>query len=418
MKILHISATDIIGGAGIAAYRLHQGLSQIGVDSQMLVYKKATSDDKVHRLLARMNRWNRLQVRYAMQSNNRQLKANPRRPNAPYWSLNRHNHAIAKIINEFKADVVHLHWISDNFLPIQAFEKINAPIVWTLHDMWAMTGGCHHAADCDRYQQTCGNCPQLVHPSEQDISYQVLRQKQNSWRGIPLKLICPSQWLANRAKASSVFHDTSIEVIPNGIDIQLFKPIEQTVAREAFNLPLDKKLVLFGAFGGKSDPNKGFHHLEEALHMLAKQSDSDIELVMFGADYAETVDLPLPVHQIGHLRDTVGLALLYSACDAFVLPSLQENLPNTIMESLACGTPCIAFNIGGIPDLIEHQHNGYLVPEVNAEALSSGIQWLLDNSQKLGLGENARQKVESSFSLTKIAHGYHDLYQLIRDHPI
>lgn len=378
MKVLQVSGTDKIGGAGIAAYRLHQGLLAAGVDSQMLVSRKVTSDSTVHRLSSRLNRFGRLQQRFANWSHKRQLQQNPRAAHHAHWSLNTSPYPIADVINSFDADVVHLHWVGDNYLPIQQVAKINAPIIWTLHDMWAFTGGCHYAHDCVQYQSGCGNCPQLITPRPDDISQQVNQQKIRSWADTPMTIVCPSQWLADCMRDSQVLGKKNIHVIPNGIDTSQFKPIDKTSARAAFNLPADKKLVLFGAFGGTNDPRKGFSYLRDALKHLPEAAD--VELVVFGAEQPQNLAVNLSVHQVGRLQDGVSIALLYAACDVFVLPSMQDNLPNTLLESLACGTPCVAFDTGGIPDLIQHQENGYLATLRDTDDLSHGIQWTLNQS--------------------------------------
>lgn len=408
MKVLQVSGTDRVGGAGVAAYRLHQGLREAGIISQMLVSRKVTSDPTVYRLLPRMNRWQRLQKRLAERRHNHQLEAHPRRPESAYWSLNNTTYPIADVINAFGADVVHIHWIGDNYLPIQQLAGIQAPIVWTLHDMWALTGGCHYALTCDTYQTGCGNCPQLVRPHPQDISQQIIAQKLDAWAGGPMTIVCPSRWLADCVQQSQVLKNKPLRVIPNGIDTTQFKPIDRHAARHALNLPQDKKLVLFGAYGGTEDPRKGFPYLQQALHTLPEQSD--IELVIFGAEQPETLDVNLPLHQIGRLNDTVSIALLYSACDVFVLPSLQDNLPNTLVEALACGTPCVAFDSGGIPDIIQHEKNGYLAELQDVDDLADGIQRVLDEALS---PEAIHADTAARYALPQVVDRYHQLYRTL-----
>ena len=405
VKILQVSATDTIGGAGIAAYRLHQGLQGIDVDSHMLVLRKATADPTVHRLSDRLNRISRIRRRLADRQHKRALSQNPRKPDSAYWSLNHKPYPIADVINAFNADIVHLHWIGDNFLPIQELSKITAPIVWTLHDMWAFTGGCHYTGDCTHYQSTCGNCPQLVQPLPNDITSAIIQHKINAWKNLSMTIICPSQWLADCVRKSRALAGKNVHVIPNGIDTTRFKPIDMDSARTAFNLPHHKKLVLFGAFGGTSDPRKGFDYLRLALQKLPQ--DSDIELVVFGSEQAQHLDLNLPVHQVGRLQDSVSMTMLYSACDVFVLPSQQDNLPNTILEALACGTPCVGFDTGGVSDLIQHQTNGYLATLQNTDDLVQGINWVL--SQSLN-PTSIHTDVVKRYALPHIAGEYHKLY--------
>ena len=411
MKVLTVAATDRIGGAGIAAYRTHQGLADAGIEAEMLVWRKTTSDPSVHRLATRLGLRARAGRKFAARRHQGLLKSNPRLPGGAYWSLNLFGYAIAPVIKSFDADIVHLHWVGDNFLPIQQLASIKEPLIWTLHDMWAFTGGCHYAGDCMRFAETCGNCPQLADARRDDISARVNKQKRSAWAQVPLTIVCPSGWLADCAGQSAVLRNKRIEVIANPIDTGAFKPLDRREARYAFNLPLDKKLVLFGAADGTADPRKGFPYLREALSAFA-ESDG-VELVIFGADNEDnggSIDLDLPMRRTGMLRDNVSLNLLYSACDVFVLPALQDNLPNTLLEALACGTPCVAFDTGGIGDLLQHQENGYLAQLADAADLRRGIEWSLAQEW---WPERIHQQVVERYAADRISEQYIGLYQSI-----
>jgi glycosyltransferase involved in cell wall biosynthesis len=229
-----------------------------------------------------------------------------------------------------------------------------------------------------------------------------------------LTIVTPSRWLADCARKSSLFHDLRIEVIPNGLDSQRYKPVEQKLARDLLNLPQDKQLILFGAMKATSDRRKGFHLLLPALQKLSQiQGQDRIELVVFGAsEPREPPDFGFKVNYLGRLNDDISLALVYAAADVFVVPSLEDNLPNTVMESLACGTPCVAFKIGGMPDMIEHGQNGYLAQPYEIEDLAKGIAWVLEDRERYGkLCDRDRQKVEQEFTLELQAHRYLSLYQ-------
>ena len=408
MKVLTVSATDRIGGAGIAAYRLHQGLADAGIEAEMLVWRKVTSHSSVHRLATRLNLRARAQRKFAARRHQGLLEANPRISGGAYWSLNLLGYPIAPVINAFDADIVHLHWVGDNFLPVQQLGLIKAQIVWTLHDMWAFTGGCHYAGDCLRFINTCGNCPQLADPRNDDISARVSNQKRKAWAQVPLCLVCPSRWLAACASQSAVMRNKRIEVIANPINTREFKPLDRREARHAFNLPPDKKLVLFGAVGGTADPRKGFAYLREAFSSFG--GDSGVELAVFGADDTGAIDLDVPMHRIGKLRDIVSLNLLYSACDVFVLPALQDNLPNTLMEALACGTPCVAFDTGGVGDLLQHQENGYLAQLADTADLLQGIKWSLAQEW---WPDRIHQQVVKRYAAARISEQYIELYKSI-----
>ena len=350
-----------------------------------------------------------------MRQHSRQLNQYPRKPDSAYWNFNHKNYPIAEVINSFHADIVHAHWIGDNYLPIQQFSKINAPIVWTLHDMWGFTGGCHYSADCTRYTQHCGNCPQLKQSSPGDISNQINTLKAQSWQNLPLTVVCPGHWLADCARHSTVLKNKRVEVIANGIDQTIFKPLDKPTAREAFNLPQDKKLLLFGAFGGTNDPRKGFNYLAETLNLLSQRDVSDIELVTLGATQPQPIDLPFPIHQITWLSDTVSMALLYSAVDVVIVPSTQEAFGQMASEAFACGVPVVAFSATGLLDIVDHQENGYLAQPYAPDDLANGIQWVLDDPARYTqLSQHAHQKALTAFDIHHIAEQYHTLYQEVR----
>ena len=397
--------SDGDGGAAMGAYWLHRGLLGAGIQSEMLVLRKLTEDPRVHRLSDHLNRRGRARRRLAERRHQRRLVANPRIAGSGHWSLNQFDYGIAAAINAFAADIVQLHWVGDNFLPISQLEKIQAPLVWTLRDMWAFSGGCHYAGDCPRYRAGCGDCPQLETPAEADISARLHAQKRRAWSQLPLTIVTISQWLADCARASSLFADRRIEVIGNPIDPSVFQPLDRAAARAAFNLPLDKKLILFGAIGGTSDGRKGFQFLAEALPLLPHD---DIELVVFGSAREEAIDLGLPVHQVGRLQDEVSLSLLYSACDVYVSPATQEALGKTLMEALACGTPCVAFAGTGPDDMIGHRHDGCLARMKDSADLAAGINWTL--AQSWSRPELHRRIVEK-YGVEAISERYIRLYE-------
>ncbi len=377
MKVLFVSASDRIGGAAIGAYRLHKALQAEGVQSEMLVWRKVTADPSVHRLAAHLNRLAWARRKLGAIRHTRRLRDNPRRAESGYWSLNLYGYPIAAVINSFGADIVHLNWVGDNFLPIQEVAKINAPIVWTLQDMWAFTGGCHYAGDCRAFRKDCGNCPQLLVGSADDLSARVLREKQLAWSQLPLTAVALSQWLADCARDSALFKNKRIEVIGNPVDPKRYKPLDRAESRRAFNLPLDKKLILFGAVGGTNDERKGFRYLQNALDGISAEN---VELVIFGSPHTEELKLGITTHQVGRLQDEVSLSLLYSAADVYVLPTVQEALGNTLVEALASGTPCVTFDGSGAVDVVRRPRTGYVARKGNSADLLRGIEWVLAQS--------------------------------------
>ena len=409
MNVLLVSTYDIEGGAARAAYRLHQGLQGKGICSQMLVQDKSSNDVTV---FAPKTRLDQGIARARLTLDALPLKFYRKRDSSTF-SLQWLPDGIVPKITQLEPDIINLHWIGEAFLQAEAIAKFDKPLVWTLHDMWAFTGGCHYNQDCDRYTASCGACPQLGSSKDWDLSRWVWQRKAKTWKDLNLTIVCPSSWLAECARTSSLFKDVPVEVIPYGLDTGKYKPLNRKVARELLHLPQDKQLVLFGALKATSDKRKGFHLLQPALQDLSKSEWQDrLELVIFGSSAPDKpLDLGFKTHYLGTLSDDLSLALVYSAADVFVLPSTQDNLPNTVLEAIACGTPCVAFNIGGMPDMIEHQKNGYLAQPYKIEDLAQGIAWVLENKERhRKLGDRAREKAEQEFTLEIQARRYLSLF--------
>jgi glycosyltransferase involved in cell wall biosynthesis len=413
MKVCLLSNSDGRGGGYAAAYRLHRGLIEIGIDSTMLVGEKTRGD---HTILSPINKLSQVWAKLIPGVSHLPLLLYKRRELTPYslqWLPDRLAAQVARI----SPDIINLHWINAGFLQIETLAKFDQPIVWTLHDMWPFTGGCHYSGECDRYTRSCGACPQLGSHRKWDISRWVWQRKAKAWKNLNLTIVTPSRWLADRARESSLFQDLPIEVIPNGVDIQCYKPIDQKIARNLLGLPLDKQIILFGAISATGDRRKGFHLLLTALQKLSQWETwkNKLELVVFGS--SEPLDPPdfgFNAHYLGKLGDDISLALVYSAADVFVAPSIQENLPNTVMEALACGTPCVAFEIGGMSDMIDRGENGYLASPFDVEDFAKGIAWVLEDKEKhASLCERARTKVEREFTSEIQASKYCKLYNTI-----
>jgi len=412
MNILLVSNSDIEGGAARAGYRLHQGLQEINAHSRLLVQTKRSGDQKVLSIRSSTGIGQATSA-LRLTLDRLPLRLYPNRSQttySPQWLPDK----IASQIAHLNPDIVNLHWVNGGYLQAESIAQLSKPIVWTLHDMWGFTGGCHYDEGCARYAQSCGACPQLGSHQNRDLSRWVWRRKAKAWKNVDLTIVAPSQWLANSAKASSLFKDRRVEWIPYGIDTKIYRPIDRRTAREILGLPQEKRLILSGSLGAISDKRKGFHLLQPALQELRQtQWHDQLELVVFGTSRPENPpDLGLKTHYVGTLNDDLSLALLYSAADVFVAPSVQDNLPNTVMESLACGTPAIAFNIGGMPDMIEHGRNGYLATPYSISELAQGIIWILEDSERYqNLAQRAREKVEQEFPLALQAERYSSLFQ-------
>jgi glycosyltransferase involved in cell wall biosynthesis len=408
MKTVILSAQDIEGGAGRSAHRLYRGLLHEQVEAHMIVNLKFGDESTVygpHSTLGRAFARIRPGVdRLPLALYNKRRGSEFSCQWLPGSSLRR--------IDQLAPDVVNVHWICDGFVNISSLGHIHRPTVWTLHDMWMFTGGCHYTKECDRYQQHCGACPQLESTNQWDLSRWIWRQKYQILKRVSPWIVTPSDWMADCARQSGLLGHLPVRIIPYGLDLERYRPINKTLARKLLNLPIDKQLLLFGALNPTQDRRKGFHLLMPALQALkTQQNAASVELVMMGTSQQPTLDLGFKVHCLGILKDDVALALAYSAADSFVAPSLQDNLPNTVLEAMACGTPCVAFEIGGMPDLIDHQINGFLASPFEVGRLAEGITWTLDHNSSLDLGHRAREKVEQNFPLGLQAKRYKHLFE-------
>jgi glycosyltransferase involved in cell wall biosynthesis len=408
MNVLLLSTSDIDGGAARAAYRLQQGLVSIGVNSTMLVRAKFSSDQTV---ITETSGLTKLGPPMATVP----LGIHPGRERKMF-SSQWFPDALVGAVRKLQPDVVNLHWVCNGYVRIESLAQFKRPLVWTLQDMWPMTGGCHYSEDCDRYTQSCGSCPQLNAGRDWDLSRWVLQRKLKAWQNVNLTIVAPSEWIAKCAAASAVFKDCRIEVIPFCLDTQKYKPIEKAIARNLLNLPQDKRLILFGALAATKDLRKGFHLLIPALQNLSRLGWAErAEVVIFGASQPETpVDLGFQAHYLGHLSDDISLALAYSAADVMIVPSMQESFGQTASEALACKTPVVAFDVTGLKDIVDHQQNGYLCQPFSVEDLTQGINWVLeDPNRHQTLCDAGREKAVKQFALARQAEDYLVLYNEI-----
>jgi glycosyltransferase involved in cell wall biosynthesis len=407
VKVLILSAKDIGGGAARAAYRQHQGLLSAGIDSQMLVQNKQSVDNTVIASKSKVQRGISA-IKPAIDLFPLALYSKRDRSINIFSSQWLPNNILSKI-EQIDPDIINIHWICGGFVPIEALTKFKRPIVWTLHDMWGFTGGCHYSGECDRYQHSCGACPQLGSSRNWDLSRWNWQRKAKAWQSVNLTIVTPSNWLAKCAQNSSLFKNLPVKVIGNGINPQIYQPHPTQLARKILNLPQDKKIILFGALNGTEDRRKGFPLLLSALKNLQQlESPEQVELVIFGTSApVNPVDFGYKAHYTGKFNDDISLSLLYAAADVFVASSVQDNLPNTVLESIFCGTPCVAFNIGGMPDMIEHQKNGYLAQPFVPEDLAQGIHWILaDETRHQQLADNCRSKAIAEFNLEQQTQKY------------
>jgi glycosyltransferase involved in cell wall biosynthesis len=315
-------------------------------------------------------------------------------------------------INRSDVDIAHLHWVCDEMLSVGDIARIKKPIVWTLHDMWAFCGAEHYSDDSrwrDGYQ--VNNRPE--YEGGLDLNRWVWSRKKRSWRR-PMHIVTPSRWLADCVRQSALMRDWPVSVVNNAIDTTAWKPVDKKMARDLLALPHDVRLLAFGAIGGGRDPRKGIDLLSSALGHLRGQL-KDVEVIIFGESRPRDMpDIGFPVHYTGHLHDDLSLRVLYSAADAMVIPSRQDNLPNTGVEALACGTPVIAFDVCGLPDVVTHRETGWLAKPFEAEDLAEGMVWVLGGDERLSaLKERARQDAVERFSYPVISAQYLSVYDQV-----
>ena len=420
MKITIISTYDTFGGASISGLRLHQAFLKNGVESSMLVQEKKSDLTTIETV---SNNWFRAKMSFLRFALDR----------LQFWFYEKSKEVrfvfstalIGIDISEYKvikeAEILHLFWINFGFLSLDSIKKLsetNKPIIWNLQDMWAFTGGCHYSGDCLAYEKKCGNCMQfLKNPSENDLSRDTWERKFEKFRNLNLTIVSSSDWLAQKARESSLFRDLKVITVPTPIDVDIFQPTSKDIAATSFHLADDKKYILFAAVK-ISDKRKGFFYFKEALSVISNQllvsgeTASDIEILIFGQAQAYDFEgLPFKVNILGRLSDLEMIAKAYSAASVFVIPSLEDNLPNTVIESMACGTPVVGFNTGGIPEMIDHQITGYVADYKSSEDLAKGIYWTLFESDYQLLVNNSRQKVLDNYSEKVIAEKYKKVYQ-------
>ena len=410
MKILIINTSDINGGAARAAYRLHRSLLHENIDSTMLVQNKSSDDFTVHSIGGSKIQKALAFIRPRLDSIPLLFYKNKTQTLfSPSWIG---SNKIVDIINDINPDIVHLHWINGGMIKIEDIAKIKAPVIWSLHDDWAFTGGCHIKWECEKYKNSCTTCPRLASSVVNDLSRKIFRRKQKIFnQKQDMTIIGLSSWLNECSKNSTLLKDKRHVNLPNPINIDIFKPFDKDKARELWSLPKDKKLILFGANSATGDINKGFNELSKALRKL---SIKNIEFIVFGSSEPEkSQNFKFKTHYIGHIHDNISLVTLYSAVDVMIVPSLQENLSNAIMESMSCGTPVVGFDIGGNSDMIEHQKNGYLAKPFDTDDLKDGIEWILNNENYDELCQNAREKVLKEFDSIIVAKQYIKLYKEI-----
>ncbi len=429
MNILFVCTSDNIGGAAVATNRLVRALRKQGHEARMLVRDKTTDWPFVTALpRKKIARWRfileRLLALFHLSPSMRdalRYRHSWRMSRRNLWDIDAGEFGEDITLMDLfaEADIIHLSWVNQGMLSLDSIRRIidsGKPIVWTLHDLWPVSGICHYTRRCDLFITGCKECQFL--PSQSvfyDLAKRVYDKKKAIYEQSDIHFVACSEWLAEQATMSGLTHGRYITAIPNPIDTTVFHPYDKTSCRKALGLPTVGKNIILFVSQKLSDARKGATLLIKAINKLRTYYPmvaSNIVVALMGAHSEELMQrIHFPCIELGYISGDENLARVYSAADLFVLPSTEDNLPNTIMEALACGVPCIGFNIGGIPEMIDHKANGYVAPLGNTAEFSDGIRWLLKNEYDVPLSDNAVKKVADNYSEADIAQRYLDVYR-------
>jgi len=419
MRVLIVNTSERTGGAAVAASRLMEALNNNGVKAKMLVRDKETDRLTVaavpgQKWMQFYFLWERFVVWLRLYFNRKHL-----------FEVDIANcGADVTQLPEFQeADVVHLHWINQGMLSLKGIRKIlntGKPVVWTMHDIWPATAICHLTLDCRNFETQCAHCRLLPgNGSTNDLSTQIWKRKQQMLNDRQITFVTCSQWLAGEAQKSALLKGQRVVSIPNPIDTHIYTPKDKQQARQRVGLPTEGRIILF-ASQRVTNRNKGMGYLLEACRLLAEQypeKKEDITVAILGG-HAEEIEgqLPFRTCPLGYVNDEQRIVDIYNAADVFVLPSLSENLPNTIMEAMACGVPSVGFRIGGIPEEIDHQQNGYVADYCSSEDLARGIWWTLYEADHEAVRKACLQKVAHNYSQQSVANRYLEVYESLHRH--
>lgn len=404
LNILHIVAGDLDGGAARGAYWLHNGLVDEGINSKLLISGKVNVDDDLivslsGKKISRVKSIVRSQIDPLILKFYKNKKEN-------IFSTGFVGYDFTKTEEYKQADIIHLHWVNAGFMNIKHLSKINKPIIWTLRDMWPLSGGCHYSLDCERFKIGCGSCPQLGSSRLKDLSRLVIYRK---LKYIPadLTVVGISHWLTQEAKRSLVFKKHKCITIANNIDVSGFELLDKNVARKILGIKTHKKLILCGSTNLK-DFYKGFKKYLEALKYL----DSDKIMLCFFGKFDEKIieGFNFEYKSFGYLNDNISLNLVYSAADVFVAPSIQEAFGKTLAEAQCSGTPVVCFDCTGPKDIVDHKITGYKAKPFQSEDLAFGINWIIKHPNPGQLAKAARDKVLREFDSHVVAKKYIKLY--------
>ena len=409
MRVLIVNTNENTGGAAIAARRLMTALNSNGVKAKLLVTEKVSDNVSVVALPSRRGHtWHFLWERFVVF-----CRLHFSRKHLFEIDIANTGTDITRLREFQEADIIHLHWINQGMLSLSGIRKIlrsGKPVVWTMHDIWPATAICHITLDCRAFTTQCTHCRLLPGKrAAHGLVVSTWKKKQRMMADECIHYVACSRWLEAEARKSALLQDQEVTSIPNPIDTHIYKKGDKAKARKRLGLPLDRKLILF-ASQRVTNENKGMRYLIEACRQLT--DIPQLGLIILGGHSEEVVEqLPFECYPLGYVNDEQRIVDVYNATDAFVLPSLSENLPNTIMEAMACGVPCVGFAVGGIPEMIDHLHNGYVARLRDTDDLADGIRYVLADSRNEQLGTEAIKKVALNYSQLHVANKYIDVYE-------
>lgn len=418
MKVVHCSSSI---SHSSAVTRLHRALIKQGIDSRILTLRNNDSVEQTRifsasTFIEKFHHYNEAIENYFMQ------KKYDIPMDIPFC-FGRVGYDIT--IDEWirDADIIHLHWVSGNFLSVKSINKIlklQKPVVWTLHDSWTLTGGCHVKLGCEKYKEMCGDCPILNSQNVKDNTYRVMLNKERLLIQPNLTLVAPSSWMLDNIRNSAIFSEMNVYRIPNTLDTSIFRAYTQNEVEEKLNYKKNNKIhILFGAVASTTTSYKGFQYLKETLKILYQkypQLSCQVVLHVFGEEEVKDESLEhFEVKCWGIIGQALKLAYIYNLADMYVFPSIDDNLPSTVMESLACATPVVCFKTGGVPDMVQHKFDGYIAAQKDAKDLMQGILWVLKNNHENVLGKNGMAYVNAHYTENIIAKEHEELYNKVLD---
>jgi glycosyltransferase involved in cell wall biosynthesis len=402
LRVVHVSYADTAGGAARGVYALHRGLLAVGIDSRLVVARKSSHDQTVY---APSSPAGRAAARLVPGLENAAVRfvADP----CETFSVNAVGLPLLRLVGGLRPDVVNLHWIGGGLLRPAQVAALPAPVVWTLRDMHAFTGGCHYSHGCDSFTERCGRCPVLGSRRERDLSRWTHDRKRRAWEGRPMTLVALSRWLAGRARRSSLFRGVPVQVVNPGVDVERFRPADREATRRQLGLPTDADVVAFVAVD-VDERRKGADALERALARLAlARRPRPLVLAVAGAGTPPRAEPHVRTVALGPLGDAL-LARAYAASDVVAVPSRQEAFGKVAAEALACGAPVVAFADTGVADAVEHGRNGFLAQD--DATLADGIGWVLEHPRPAELRRHARDFAVTRLSAERQVADYADLY--------